>query len=243
MLYELDARPFQIELDAAEAALRKATAVLNQESKNDKRKEMLAPSGAAAQSQLEIAIANVGQAEADVAAREADVARAKLNLEYTRHSRADQRPNRPRARHRRRAGRSIRTDACGHDPAARSDLRRLHPIGRRAERAAARIRDRRACNKARPRGCGLSSTTVEVYPHDGKLLFSDSTVDPGTGQVTLRGEFPNPNLSLLPGMYVRVQIDAGHRSRCARGAAAGRPPQRRRRQRSVRGARRQPRQA
>ena len=49
----------------------------------------------------------------------------------------------------------------------------------------------------------------EVYAHDGKLLFSDTTVDPGTGQVTLRGEFPNPKLSLLPGMYVRVQIEQG----------------------------------
>jgi len=47
------------------------------------------------------------------------------------------------------------------------------------------------------------------YPHGGKLLFSDSTVDPGTGQVTLRGEFPNPNLTLLPGMYVRVLIEQG----------------------------------
>src|ERR1700721_18268 len=46
--------------------------------------EVLAPSGAAAQSQLDVAIANVGQAEADVAARKADIARAKLNLEYTR---------------------------------------------------------------------------------------------------------------------------------------------------------------
>jgi membrane fusion protein (multidrug efflux system) len=34
-------------------------------------------------------------------------------------------------------------------------------------------------------------------------------VDPGTGQVTLRGEFPNPKLLLLPGMYVRVQIEQG----------------------------------
>ena len=49
----------------------------------------------------------------------------------------------------------------------------------------------------------------EVYAHDGKLLFSDTTVDPGTGQVTLRGEFPDPKLSLLPGMYVRVQIEQG----------------------------------
>jgi hypothetical protein len=49
-------------------------------------------------------------------------------------------------------------------------------------------------------------------------LFSDSTVDPGTGQVTLRGEFPNPNL--------RVQIV----QRITRGAATGRPPQQCRRQ-------------
>ena len=49
----------------------------------------------------------------------------------------------------------------------------------------------------------------EVYPHEGKLLFSDTTVDPSTGQVTLRGEFPNPTGELLPGMYVRVQIVQG----------------------------------
>jgi membrane fusion protein (multidrug efflux system) len=49
----------------------------------------------------------------------------------------------------------------------------------------------------------------KLYPHAGKLLFSDSTVDPGTGQVTLRGEFPNPDMTLLPGMYVRVQIVQG----------------------------------
>ena len=84
VLYELDPRPFQIEVEAAEAALRKVDAVLNQDRKNAKRMEILAPTGAAAQSQLDIAIANVAQAEADVAARQTDIARAKLNLEYTR---------------------------------------------------------------------------------------------------------------------------------------------------------------
>ena len=49
----------------------------------------------------------------------------------------------------------------------------------------------------------------EIYPHEGKLLFSDTTVDPTTGQVTLRGEFPNIANELLPGMYVRVQIEQG----------------------------------
>ena len=43
----------------------------------------------------------------------------------------------------------------------------------------------------------------------GRLLFSDASVDPSTGQVTLRGEFPNPKGELLPGMYVRVQIVQG----------------------------------
>ena len=45
------------------------------------------------------------------------------------------------------------------------------------------------------------------YAHAGRLLFSDITVDPGTAQVSLRGEFPNPEAELLPGMYVRVQIE------------------------------------
>ena len=47
------------------------------------------------------------------------------------------------------------------------------------------------------------------YPLPGKLLFSDAKVDANTGQVTLRGEFPNPKRELLPGMYVRVQIEQG----------------------------------
>jgi hypothetical protein len=41
----------------------------------------------------------------------------------------------------------------------------------------------------------------------GKLLFSDITVDPGTGQIILRSEFPNPDLDLLPGSFVRVRLE------------------------------------
>jgi membrane fusion protein, multidrug efflux system len=48
-----------------------------------------------------------------------------------------------------------------------------------------------------------------VYPAAGKLLFSEAKVDAHTGQVTLRGEFPNPKRELLPGMYVRVLIEQG----------------------------------
>ena len=45
-----------------------------------------------------------------------------------------------------------------------------------------------------------------IYPHDGKLLFSDITVDESTGSVTLRAVFPNPERLLLPGTFVRARL-------------------------------------
>jgi membrane fusion protein (multidrug efflux system) len=44
------------------------------------------------------------------------------------------------------------------------------------------------------------------YPHDGKLTFSGVTVDAGTGSVTLRALIPNPERTLMPGMYVRAVL-------------------------------------
>ena len=46
----------------------------------------------------------------------------------------------------------------------------------------------------------------QPYEHAGRLLFTDLSVDPGTGQVQLRAEVPNPQRLLLPGMYVRVRL-------------------------------------
>jgi membrane fusion protein (multidrug efflux system) len=61
-------------------------------------------------------------------------------------------------------------------------------------------------------GAGLAKVTLvtedgRTYPQTGKLLFSDLTVDANTGSVTLRAEFPNPDRSLLPGMYVRAKLE------------------------------------
>lgn len=47
----------------------------------------------------------------------------------------------------------------------------------------------------------------EVYPEPGRLLFSDLTVDPSTGQISLRAELNNPNRLLLPNLYVRVRLE------------------------------------
>jgi membrane fusion protein (multidrug efflux system) len=208
VLYEIDAKPFQIELDAAEAALNKATALLDQESHNAKRKEALAPTGTVSTAQLEIAVAAFRQAEADVAARGADVARAKLNLEYTR----------IRAPISGRIGRALVTEGAlvgQSEPTHVATIQQLDPIYADFTQSAAELNQLRReletgeLEHGRTARVRLILDDGEVYAHDGKLLFSDTTVDPGTGQVTLRGEFPNPKLSLLPGMYVRVQIEQG----------------------------------
>lgn len=51
----------------------------------------------------------------------------------------------------------------------------------------------------------------EAYGHKGVLKFSEVVVDEGTGSVTLRAEFSNPDGKLLPGMFVRAVVDEGVR--------------------------------
>lgn len=51
-----------------------------------------------------------------------------------------------------------------------------------------------------------------VYEHEGTLQFSEVEVSPGTGSVTIRAQFPNPDRNLLPGMFVQAQVDSGRRS-------------------------------
>lgn len=51
------------------------------------------------------------------------------------------------------------------------------------------------------------------YPLPGSLKFSEVTVDPSTGSITLRALFPNPKQLLLPGMFVRAIIEEGVSSR------------------------------
>lgn len=51
-----------------------------------------------------------------------------------------------------------------------------------------------------------------VYEHEGTLQFSEVEVSPGTGSVTIRARFPNPDRNLLPGMFVHAQVDSGQRS-------------------------------
>jgi len=80
--------------------------------------------------------------------------------------------------------------------------------------AAEAMKLQRALASGQLKGAGAGAASVRVvledgseYAKPGRLLFSDLTVDPTTGQVTLRAEVPNPGGTLLPGLYVRVRLE------------------------------------
>ena len=210
VLYRIDPVRFQVELDAAEAALAKAQAVHDQAEQQAKRVEKLISGQAASQAQYEIAVATFRQAQADVAARKADVARVKLDLDYTS----------VRSPINGRIGRALVTEGAlvGQGEATHlATVHQLDPVYADFTQSAGDLQQLRrdlesgALEQVEPDAAKVRLVLDDgtLYPLAGKLLFSDASVDPGTGQVTLRGEFPNPKGELLPGMYVRVQIQQG----------------------------------
>lgn len=210
VLYRIDPVRFEVELKAAEAALAKAQAVLEQAELHAKRMEKLISGQATTQANYEAAVATFRQAQADVAARQADVARAKLDVDYTT----------VRSPIRGRIGRALVTEGAlvGQGEATHlATVQQLDPVYADFTQSAAELQQLRrdlesgALEQAAPDAAKvrLMLDDETLYPLPGRLLFSDASVDPSTGQVTLRGEFPNPKGELLPGMYVRVQIVQG----------------------------------
>jgi membrane fusion protein, multidrug efflux system len=209
VLYRIDPVRFEVELKAAEAALAKAQAVLEQAEQQAKRMEKLISGQATSQAQYEVAVATFRQAQADVAARQAEVARAKLDLDYTT----------VRSPIRGRIGRALVTEGAlvGQGEATHlATVQQLDPVYADFTQSAAELQQLRrdlesgALEQVAPDAAKVRLLLDEtLYRFPGRLLFSDASVDPSTGQVTLRGEFPNPKGELLPGMYVRVQIVQG----------------------------------
>jgi membrane fusion protein (multidrug efflux system) len=211
ILYRLDPKQFEVELQAAEAALKRAEAVLARDELSMARVQKLMETQTASQAQFENAQANLHQARADVAARKADVERARINLQHTE----------IRAPITGRIGGALVTEGAlvGHqgDVTHLATIQQLQTVYVDFTQSVAEMnRLRRSLAKGDLQAAGPEAAIVrlimengEVYEHEGKMLFSDTTVDPTTGQVRLRGEFPNPTGELLPGMYMRVQIVQG----------------------------------
>ncbi len=143
----------------------------------------------------------------------------------------DQRPHRPRAGHRRRAGRTGRRDASGDRSAARSRSMPTSP-NRSANSTSFAATSKAATSKQsspRPPRCGSCSTTGRSIRIPGKLLFSDATVDPDHRPGHAARRVSQSEERAAAGHVCPRADRAGHRQRCARGAAAGGPAQRRRR--------------
>jgi membrane fusion protein (multidrug efflux system) len=209
-LYKIDPRPFEVEVQSSEAALARAKATLDQATLHAHRVATLTSQRAAPESENEKAVSAERQAAADVEGRKADVARAKLNLDYA----------------------TIRAPIDGvvgaalvsegalvvqNETASLATIQQLDPIYADFTQSVTELNHlRRAFETGELERISPDAMKVRlvlddgaVYPLPGKLLFSDAKVDAHTGQVTLRGEFPNPKRELLPGMYVRVLIEQG----------------------------------
>ncbi len=209
VLYRIDPAPFQVKVDSAEATLKRALAVRDQAKQTANRQSRLKEAQVAAVQQFDDAIAALAQAEADVGIAEAGLAEAKLNLEY-----AD-----VTAPISGRIGRALITEgalvsANGSENLA--TIQQLDPIyADFTQSATDLIRLRKALQDGQLISAKNEAEVQLIlddgtpYGLKGRLLFSEAAVDATTGQVTLRGEFPNPNNDLLPGMYVRVQIQQG----------------------------------
>lgn len=209
-LYQIDPRPFEVELQASEAALERAKAALELAQQQANRSAAMVKAQAIATAQHEIAVATVAQNKAEVAAREADVARARLNLDYAT----------IRAPIGGRIGAALATEGAlvvQNDTSNLATIQQLDTIYADFTQSVAELnRLRRAFESGDLERIAPDAVKVRLvlddgtsYAHAGKLLFSEARVDASSGQVTLRGEFPNPNRELLPGMYVRVLIDQG----------------------------------
>jgi len=209
VLYRIDPGPFQVRVDSAEATLRVAEAGQLQARQNAERQEQLRRSNVASQQSFDEAVAQLAQADAQVAVAEAGVAEARLNLQYASVT----------APISGSIGRALITEGALVSSSSSENLatiQQLDPIyADFTQPAAELIRLRRALQEGQLM-TGPNEAEVQLllddgtrYPHVGRLLFSEAAVDVSTGQVTLRGEFPNPDGDLLPGMYVRVLIEQG----------------------------------
>ena len=212
VLYRIDPEPFRVQLQSAQATLERAKAVqLQARQLADRQRELRQRQVTSAQ-QFDDAIAQLAQADADVAAAEAGLAAAQLNLDYAE----------VKAPISGRIGRALVTEGAlvvANGPENLATIQQLDPVYVDFTQSVNEMLELRrllaagALSSAGPDEARilLHYDDGSAYRHPGRLLFSESTVDPTTGQVTLRGAFPNPEGELLPGMYVRVRLEQGVR--------------------------------
>jgi membrane fusion protein (multidrug efflux system) len=210
LLYQIDPAPYQAALDSANATLQRAQANLAATQANAQRLKALVGRSFASKQDYDNAVAAYGQAMADVAAGKAAVEAAGINLGYTNVT-------------------SPITGTIGaaevtqgayvraSDATLMATVQQTDPIYVDVTQSTVDLlRMRRELANGQIQAVGPNEAKVKiylddgsVYPLDGKLEFTDITVDQTTGSVKLRAIFPNPDQILLPGMFVRAHLREG----------------------------------
>ena len=208
-LYQIDPATYEAALDSAQAALMKAEAnVTPARLKAERFRELLAIKAVSKQ-EYDDAQAAFKQAEADVAVNRAAVKTARINLEYTK----------VRSPISGRIGKSAFTPGAlvtANQAQALTSVRQLDPVyvditqsSQDLLRLRAQFTNGELRSAAEEAPVRLKLENGAMYPHEGRLQFTDVSVDESTGMVSLRALFPNPEHILLLGMYVRAVIAEG----------------------------------
>ena len=208
-LYQIDPATYEAALDSAQAALMKAEAnVTPARLKAERFRELLAIKAVSKQ-EYDDAQAAFKQAEADVAVNRAAVKTARINLEDTK----------VRSPISGRIGKSAFTPGAlvtANQAQALTSVRQLDPVyvditqsSQDLLRLRAQFTNGELRSAAEEAPVRLKLENGAMYPHEGRLQFTDVSVDESTGMVSLRALFPNPEHILLPGMYVRAVIAEG----------------------------------
>lgn len=210
VLYQIDPATYQAAYASAKANEARAEANLVPARLREERFRDLVKINAVSKQDYDNAYATLKQAEAEVAAGKAALESARINLAYTRVT----------APISGRIGRSTVTEGAlvtANQPAPLSTIQQLNSVYvdvtqsssdmlKLNQSLASGLLKRDRAGQARVK---LLLEDGSEYPLLGNLKFSDVTVDPSTGSITLRAVFPNPKQVLLPGMFVRAVLHEG----------------------------------
>lgn len=210
VLYQIDPATYQAAYDSAKAALAKAKANVSSIRLKAQRYKELVSIDAVSKQDYDDAAASLQAAEAEIAADEAALETARINLNYTKVT----------APISGRIGKSVFTPGAlvtAGQAEALARVQQLDPIYVDVTQSTTDVlRLRRDLASGRLRSAGANQAKVKLvledgsnYGQEGSLQFSDITVDQTTGSITLRAVFPNPHDELLPGMYVRAVLEEG----------------------------------
>ena len=211
VLFEIDTRPFQAEVDRLRADLARAKAALTRATAESNRAQRLSAEKAISTEEHDRRSSSAVEADAQVSAVEATLRSAELNLEFTRVV----------APISGRVGRAIVTEgnlvSSGPGEATLlTTLVSIDPIYASFEvDEQSFLAFQRAAGARRGReGAGWGDIRMalageEEFPHAGRLQFLDNQLDAATGTIRVRAVFGNADGALTPGLFVRLRLSEG----------------------------------